>query len=565
MKFTSIFYRLLWSYSAIFLLLFVTIFSVLFINLSSHQIHSTIAQLHQATLSDRERLELELSYTLSNVKAWSTLSVMDDLLTDDADQRITRELEKFKQQYQLKGHLYALSRQGELIAADYEIKKTPDLNIWLTQTQGNSPFIDKHVSPVDGTTIIAFWQPVKASFDDQQIIGYLIISYPWQAVTKFLADVTNRHLMLFNQDGLVIHQDVHLPIINNITVIKNAQKELWYSRLVTRYVETEPVEQHFEVSFNQQSFIIEVLPNDANMPLTDAWRWVSFAEKQQVYAPVKSTLMNISRWGGIIVIFAFFVIYIISQRLTKPIKALTKVAAEIADTLNLSKRMPDYGNDEIGKFATSFNNMCDNLEKTWQEKNQINDALQTLNEQLEQKVIERTVRLAWQASHDILTSLPNRALLEEHLDRAIARCDRASTLLAVLFIDLDGFKAVNDNFGHAIGDHLLIDIAKRFLENIREPDTVARLGGDEFVILLELQKTEDLRVPLERICDLINTPVVIDNHILKVSPSIGITIYPLDLSDSDALIRHADQAMYQAKQKGRNQIQFFDNEIRIAV
>lgn len=184
---------------------------------------------------------------------------------------------------------------------------------------------------------------------------------------------------------------------------------------------------------------------------------------------------------------------------------------------------------------------------------------------MEQKVIERTVRLTWQASHDILTSLPNRALLEEHLERAIARCDRASTLLAVLFIDLDGFKAVNDNFGHAIGDYLLIDIAKRFLENVREPDTVARLGGDEFVILLELQKTEDLHVPLERICDLINTPVVVDNHILKVSPSIGITIYPLDPSDSDTLIRHADQAMYKAKQKGRNQIQFFDNEIRIAV
>ncbi len=566
MKFTSIFYRLLWSYSAIFLLLFATIFGVLFINLSSHQIHSTIIQLHQATLSDRERLELELFHTLTNIKAWSTLSVMDDLLTDDADQRISRELEKFKKQYQLKGHLYVLSSQGKLVAADYEIKEMPDLSIWLTQTQSNTQFIDKHVSPVDGTMIIAFWQPVKASFDDQQITGYLVITYPWQDVTTFLADkLISRHLMLFSQAGQTIHQDEHLPLINNIAVIKGTQKELWYLYPVSQYVKTEYVEHHLEATINQRSFFIEILPNDVYTPLTNAWQWVSFVEKQQIYAPVKSMVIDILCWGGITAGFAFFIIYVVSQRLSKPIQTLTKVAVEIADTLDLSKRMPDYGDDEIGKFAISFNNMCDNLEKTWQEKNQINEALQSLNEQLEQKVIERTVRLAWQASHDILTSLPNRALLEEHLDRAIARCDRASTLLAVLFIDLDGFKAVNDNFGHAIGDYLLIDIAKRFLENIREPDTVARLGGDEFVILLELQKTEDLHVPLERICDLINTPVVVDNHILKVSPSIGITIYPLDLSDSDALIRHADQAMYKAKQKGRNQIQFFDNEIQIAV
>jgi diguanylate cyclase (GGDEF)-like protein len=133
-------------------------------------------------------------------------------------------------------------------------------------------------------------------------------------------------------------------------------------------------------------------------------------------------------------------------------------------------------------------------------------------------------------------------------------------MLAVLFIDLDGFKAVNDNFGHDMGDYLLIDIAKRFLSCVREPDTVARLGGDEFVILLELQKLDDINSPLERLCALVNEPIVTEGKVLKVSPSIGITIYPLDLSDGDGLIRHADQAMYQAKQKGRNQTQFFNDK-----
>lgn len=550
----SIFYRLLWSYSAIFLLLFTTIFIVLFINLSRYQIQHTIEQLHQATLSERKRLELELSYTLRNVKAWSTLGIMDDLLTDDADQRIARELEKLKTQYDLKGHVYALSNKGSLVAADYAVNKSLDLSVWFAHTKTNTPFIDKHINPVDDKLIIAFWQPVTASFDNQQIIGYLVITYPWQNVTAFLPD-TNiaKHLMLFSQDGQTLHQDEHLPLMNNISVIKNSQQNLWYSCLVSEYIEA----KNFETKVEQQTYLVEILSEDANLPLTNTWQWVAFAVKQQVLAPIKNLVIEILIWGAIIVVCAFFVIYILSQHLTKPIQILTRIAAEIADTLDLSKRMPDYGHDEIGKFAASFNNMCDHLEKTWQEKNHINEALQILNEQLEQKVAERTVHLEWQARHDILTNLPNRALLEDHLDRAIARCNRGSTLLAVLFIDLDGFKAINDNFGHAAGDFLLVELSKRFLESIREPDTVARLGGDEFVVLLELETPDGVHVPLGRIRDLINTPIILDDKLLKVSPSIGVTIYPLDPSDSDTLIRHADHAMYHAKQEGRNQVQFF--------
>jgi diguanylate cyclase (GGDEF)-like protein len=560
-KFTSIFHQLLWSYSAIFLFLFTAIFAVLLINLSTNQILSTISELHQATLSDRKQLELELSHMLTNVKAWSTLSVMDDLLSDDIDRRITRELEKFKQQYQLKGHLYVLSSKGKLVTADHALEKTLDLNVWYAHIKTNTPFIDKHNNPVDGTAIIAVWQPIKASFNDQQIIGYLIITYPWQDVISFLADTTTaRHLMLFNPAGITVHQDKHLPLINNMATINSTQKESWLSYLVTRYIQ-ELKDNYYEVTFDQRTFFVETLPNNANTPLTNVWQWVSFVEKQQVYAPLKSITVNILQLGGIVSCLAFFIIYMLSQHLTKPIQTLTAIVTDIAATLNLSKRTPDYGNNEIGKLAASFNDMCDNLERVWQEKTQINNDLQTLNEHLEQKVSERTEHLAWQANHDILTGLPNRALLQERLTLAIARSHRNAAMLAVLFIDLDGFKSVNDNFGHEIGDYLLIDIAKRLLACIREPDTVARLGGDEFVILLELQTVEDIKIPLERLCALVNEPINVNDNILKVTPSIGITVYPLDPSDSDGLIRHADQAMYHAKQKGRNQTQFFNGEM----
>ena len=562
-KFSSIFHQLLWSYSAIFLLLFTAVYAVLFVKLSTYQVHTAISQLHQATLTDREQLESELFHTLTNVKAWSTLSVMDDLLTDDMDHRITQELEKLKQQYSLKGHLYALSSKGELVTADHPLEKTLDLSVWFAHTQTSTPFIDKHRNPVDGSEIIAFWQPVKASFDKQKTIGYLVITYPWQELTRFLADTTVlRHLMLFNQAGLTVHQDEHTPLMNSIDTINHIQKESWISLLISQYIEASP-RVHYEVTVDRHTFFIEILPNNAAMPLTNAWQWVSFADKQQVYAPLKIIAIDILQLGGIIACLAFFTLYVLSQHLTKPIQTLTTIAADIAHTLDLSKRMSAYGDNEIGKLAVSFNEMCDNLEKTWQEKNQINNDLQTLNEQLEQKVAERTEHLAWQANHDTLTGLPNRALLEERLDHAIARSQRTPSMLAVLFIDLDGFKAVNDNFGHDMGDYLLIDIAKRFLDCVREPDTVARLGGDEFVILLELQKIDDIHVPLDRLCALVNEPIVINDNILKVSPSIGVTIYPLDSSDGDGLIRHADQAMYQAKQKGRNQTQFFDSEIQI--
>ena len=557
-NFTSIFHRLLWSYSAIFLLLFSAIFTLLFFKLSTQQVHSSITQLHQATLSDRSQLESELFHTLTNVKAWSTLSIMDDLLSDDIDQRITERLEQVKQQYQLKGHLYALSSKGALVTADYPIEKTLDLSVWFTQMQtSNSPFIDKHSSPVDGSTIIAFWQPVAASFNNKQIIGYLIVTYPWQDLISFLADKgILRHLILFNQAGMTIHQDEHLPLINNIAVVNVMQKESWYCNFLSRYLGVEE-DLHYEVTIDQQTFFVETLEKNPDTPLTNAWQWVSFAGKQQIYAPIKDMVIDILQLAGVIVCLAFFIIYIISQRLSKPIQTLTEIAADIANTLDLSKRMPNYGHDEIGKLAASFNEMCNTLEKMWQEKKQINIDLQVLNEQLEQKVAERTQHLAWQANHDILTGLANRALLEERLTLAIARSHRTPSMLAVLFIDLDGFKAVNDNFGHDLGDYLLVDIAKRLLTCVREHETVVRLGGDEFVILLELQKVEELDAPLERLCALVNEPIVTDGKILKVSPSIGITIYPLDPSDGDGLIRHADQAMYQAKQKGRNQSQFF--------
>ena len=168
-------------------------------------------------------------------------------------------------------------------------------------------------------------------------------------------------------------------------------------------------------------------------------------------------------------------------------------------------------------------------------------------------------QIAWQAGHDTLTKLPNRTLLSDRIGQAIAHALRQEQLLLICFMDLDGFKAVNDQHGHEMGDKLLIEVAHRLTNVVRSDDTVSRLGGDEFVLLLsELHSSDEVDILISRILEEMARPFVIDKVTLKISSSIGATIFPFDSNDTDTLLRHADQAMYQAKQSGRNRFHLFD-------
>ena len=168
-------------------------------------------------------------------------------------------------------------------------------------------------------------------------------------------------------------------------------------------------------------------------------------------------------------------------------------------------------------------------------------------------------RLQWQAGHDELTGLPNRALLADRFDRALDKSRRNNTKLVVCLLDLDNFKPINDTHGHDIGDKLLIEVVTRLNQQLRDVDTLSRLGGDEFVILLEdLDNVEDIDGLMQRMLQMLAEPFSIGEFRLSITASIGLTIFPTDNSDSDALLRHADQAMYVAKQTGRNRYHLFD-------
>lgn len=177
--------------------------------------------------------------------------------------------------------------------------------------------------------------------------------------------------------------------------------------------------------------------------------------------------------------------------------------------------------------------------------------------------MENQERLRYLAYHDVLTNLPNRALFMDRLDHALSRIHRTHGPLAVLFMDLDRFKIINDTLGHNVGDRLLQTLSRRLIDSVREGDTVARFGGDEFAILLEdITQIDDVPPVAEKILDALGQAFVLeDGHELFVTTSIGISTYPNDAGDSVTLLKNADTAMYRAKEKGRNGYQFYAPEM----
>jgi diguanylate cyclase (GGDEF)-like protein/PAS domain S-box-containing protein len=168
------------------------------------------------------------------------------------------------------------------------------------------------------------------------------------------------------------------------------------------------------------------------------------------------------------------------------------------------------------------------------------------------------LQMAHSAQHDFLTGLPNRMLLNDRVSQAMALARRHIKKVAILFLDLDGFKHINDSLGHAIGDKLLQSVAKRLVDCVRGSDTVSRQGGDEFVVLLsEVERSEDAALKAGRMLQAVAEPHPIDHHDLHVTTSIGVSVYPDDGLDSETLIKNADTAMYQAKENGRQSFQFF--------
>ena len=177
---------------------------------------------------------------------------------------------------------------------------------------------------------------------------------------------------------------------------------------------------------------------------------------------------------------------------------------------------------------------------------------------------EASERLAYMANHDALTDLPNRVLFFERVEQALRLAQRHQSALALMFLDLDKFKPVNDCYGHAVGDALLRQVAQRMVACVRAADTVGRVGGDEFVVLLQnVDSAEAAWGVAEKIRLALNEPFVLDGQSVSIAATIGLVVYPHHGSSADELTRHADLAMYRAKENGRNQVMLFQCDLAV--
>lgn len=259
--------------------------------------------------------------------------------------------------------------------------------------------------------------------------------------------------------------------------------------------------------------------------------------------------------AAFMIVFSFLLAYYFQKMLTYPIRRMVRHITNIYKSKDFNKRLKPTSDDEIGLLVKGFNQLLDAAQHRENE-------LTARGKQLQKLVDVRTKQLFQKAHFDALTGLPNRYLLVDRLRQAISKSARNKTNLALLFLDLDRFKVINDNFGHQNGDQLLKEVSRRLQKVAREGDTVARLGGDEFVFLLEnLSYAKDAARSAMRIIESFNKPIQLQEHVLHVSTSIGISIYPNDGLDDKILLKNADISMYHAKKKGPGSFCYYSEEM----
>ena len=269
-----------------------------------------------------------------------------------------------------------------------------------------------------------------------------------------------------------------------------------------------------------------------------------------------------------VLLLSLVVALIISSRLqrvvSEPILKLAETARKITVDNDYSMRAKKISSDEIGRLADDFNGMLNQIQIKEGELRKAKDQLENQVMVRTQELTELTRQLEHQAYHDTLTGLANRITFDNHLQLAIEQSQRYGRQLAVLFLDLDRFKIVNDTLGHAVGDSLLIEVAKRFSTCLRASDTLARLGGDEFaVLLIDINGTGEAIDVAQKLRKIISEPIEVDGFSLHPSTSIGISLFPDDGDSAEIILKNADTAMYRSKDNGRNQITFFSPEMNI--
>ncbi len=248
--------------------------------------------------------------------------------------------------------------------------------------------------------------------------------------------------------------------------------------------------------------------------------------------------------------------------ISEPIIKLAKTARLVSETQDYSLRAVKISSDEIGTLVDDFNTMLHQVELRDQQLLKAHNQLEGKVDARTQELTELTQQLEHQVYHDTLTGLANRVTFDDRLRISIDQARRYKHKIAVMFLDLDRFKIINDTLGHAMGDKLLIEVSRRFSGCLRNSDTLARLGGDEFAILLPHTKhSSDAADVAKRLIAILASSISIDGYSLHVTASVGISQFPGDGDLAETIVKNADTAMYRSKDQGRNRFTFFSAEM----
>lgn len=272
------------------------------------------------------------------------------------------------------------------------------------------------------------------------------------------------------------------------------------------------------------------------------------------------------------VLFIGLILYLLRVLILKRLERLDREVANIGENHAITERVDASGKDELSTVSKEINKMLDIIQESHEQlEHKVEERTQELKEEItERKSVERELiihkeHLVRLAHYDNLTSLPNRVFFNEILNKAIKNAQRNDKTIAVMFVDLDRFKNINDALGHHIGDKVLKEMASRFSSLIRAGDILARLGGDEFIILLNDIGNQKFVMPIaEKILEAAAKPVTIEGHEFFISASIGVSIYPGDGDSLEDLQKNADMAMYKAKKAGGSTVVFYESAMDTA-
>lgn len=399
----------------------------------------------------------------------------------------------------------------------------------------------------------AYLKPLVTNFIKGKNVRYVnIVDFDGRPLYQTGEDIPEynqssqlRSALALQQSALFVDGTNNLILITPIEYYNTTQGAIIVSfdlsKIIQRNISQDPevytkVQKGKEVIFAhnflpQERYISYTHGADSSLPLIQTLQ-VSLEvgmPEHHYYAPTREAVFILLLIGLSLVIISLFMSRLTAIKITKPILELSsrvKQAHEGKDVLC----SPLGSGDELEGLAKAFD--------------------------------ERTLMLEYQAEHDSLTELPNRLLFLDRLEQAIKLAQRHKKPFAVLFIDLDRFKEVNDSYGHSVGDKLIQVVADLIESTIRHSDSVARMGGDEFTVLInEIEDEEHVLWVIRKIMDLFKSPVCFDEYQLFLTCSIGAAIYPSDGDSSESLLKNADAAMYQAKSDGRNTYHFYKEEL----